>query len=155
MAYSINKVTLVGNVGNDPEVKTFQNGNKVVNLSLATGERWKDKETGEMKSNTEWHRIAIFNNVLADIAEKYVKRGSKIYLEGQLQTRKWQDSNGIEKYTTEVVLQNFRGELVLLDRSGDNAFNSIEENSKSKNIKDTPHKEVRNELENLEDDIPF
>ena len=155
MAYSINKVTLVGNVGNDPEVKTFQNGNKVVNLSLATSERWKDKETGEMKSNTEWHRIAIFNILLADIAEKYIKRGSKIYLEGQLQTRKWQDSNGVEKYTTEVVLQNFRGELVLLDRSGDNSFNNIEENNKIKNIKDTPHKEVRNELENLEDDIPF
>lgn len=155
MAYSINKVTLVGNVGNDPEVKTFQNGNKVVNLSLATSERWKDKETGEMKSNTEWHRIAIFNILLADIAEKYIKRGSKIYLEGQLQTRKWQDSNGVEKYTTEIVLQNFRGELVLLDRSGDNSFNNIEENNKIKNIKDTPHKEVRNELENLEDDIPF
>lgn len=155
MAYSINKVTLVGNVGNDPEVKTFQNGNKVVNLSLATSERWKDKETGEMKSNTEWHRIAIFNILLADIAEKYIKRGSKIYLEGQLQTRKWQDSNGVEKYTTEIVLQNFRGELVLLDRSSDNSFNNIEENNKIKNIKDTPHKEVRNELENLEDDIPF
>ena len=155
MAYSINKVTLVGNVGNDPEVKTFQNGNKVVTLSLATSERWKDKETGEMKSNTEWHRIAIFNILLADIAEKYIKRGSKIYLEGQLQTRKWQDSNGVEKYTTEIVLQNFRGELVLLDRSGDNSFNNIEENNKIKNIKDTPHKEVRNELENLEDDIPF
>ena len=156
MAYSINKVTLVGNVGNDPEVKTFQNGNKVINLSLATSERWKDKETGEMKSNTEWHRIVIFNMLLADIAEKYIKRGSKIYIEGQLQTRKWQDSNGVEKYTTEVVLQNFRGELVLLDKSSDNAFNSVEEsNNKLKDMKDTPHKEIRNELENLEDDIPF
>ena len=136
MAYSINKVTLVGNVGNDPEVKTFQNGNKVINLSLATSERWKDKETGEMKSNTEWHRIVIFNMLLADIAEKYIKRGSKIYIEGQLQTRKWQDSNGVEKYTTEVVLQNFRGELVLLDKSSDNAFNSVEEsNNKLKDIK--------------------
>ena len=102
----------------NPEVKTFQNGNKV-NLSLATSERWKDKESGEMKTNTEWHRIVIFNPVLADIAEKYIKKGSKIYLEGQLQTRKWQDSSGVEKYTTEVVLQNYRGELLLLDRTND------------------------------------
>ena len=119
MAYSINKVTLVGNIGNEPEVKTFQNGNKVVNLSIATSERWKDKESGEMKTNTEWHRVVIFNPVLADLAEKYVKKGSKIYLEGQLQTRKWQDSSGADKYTTEVVLQNFRGELLLLDRIND------------------------------------
>ena len=135
MAYSINKVTLVGNIGNEPEVKTFQNGNKVVNLSLATSERWKDKESGEMKTNTEWHKVVIFNPVLADIAEKYVKKGSKIYLEGQLQTRKWQDSSGVDKYTTEVVLQNYRGELLLLDRNNDsNSFKGIEE-SKSINSK--------------------
>ena len=96
MAYSINKVTLVGNVGNDPEVRSLQSGNKVVNLSLATSERWKDKETGEMKSNTEWHKVVIFNAALADIAEKYIKKGAKIYIEGQLQTKKWQDSNGLD-----------------------------------------------------------
>ena len=113
MAYSINKVILVGNVGNDPEIKTFQNGNKVVNLSIATGDRWKDKDTGEPKSVTEWHRVVLFNPIFIQIAEKYVKRGTRVYIEGQLQTRKWQDNAGIEKYTTEVVLQNFRGELVL------------------------------------------
>ena len=155
MAYSINKVTLVGNVGNDPEVKTFQNGNKVVNLSIATSERWKDKESGEMKSNTEWHRVVIFNMLLADIAEKYIKKGAKIYIEGQLQTRKWQDSNGLEKFTTEIVLQNFRGELVLLDRTSDNSGNLEDQNRLSKDYNDSSNKEVKRELDNLEDDIPF
>ena len=157
MAYSINKVTLVGNVGNDPEIKTFQNGNKVVNISLATSERWKDKETGEMKSNTEWHRVAIFNAILADIVEKYVKKGSKIYIEGQLQTRKWQDSNGADKYTTEIVLQNYRGELLLLDRVNENSINSFEDqgNPPTQKINDASNKTLKNELDNLEDDIPF
>ena len=157
MAYSINKVTLVGNVGNDPEIKTFQNGNKVVNISLATSERWKDKETGEMKSNTEWHRVAIFNAILADIVEKYVKKGSKIYIEGQLQTRKWQDSNGADKYTTEIVLQNYRGELLLLDRVNENSINSFEDqgNPPAQKINDASNKTLKNELDNLEDDIPF
>ncbi len=157
MAYSINKVTLVGNIGNEPEVKTFQNGNKVVNLSLATSERWKDKESGEMKTNTEWHKVVIFNPVLADIAEKYVKKGSKVYLEGQLQTRKWQDSSGTDKYTTEVVLQNFRGELLLLDRTNDNnSFKGIEGQNKSTQDFNKDSKiEIPNNLENLDDDIPF
>ena len=135
MAYSINKVTLVGNIGNEPEVKTFQNGNKVVNLSIATSERWKDKESGEMKTNTEWHRVVIFNPVLADIAEKYIKKGSKVYLEGQLQTRKWQDSSGVDKYTTEVVLQNFRGELLLLDRTNESGtFRDIENQNSTQEL---------------------
>ena len=157
MAYSINKVTLVGNVGNDPEVKVFQNGNKVVNLSLATSERWKDKETGEMKSITEWHRVAIFNVLLADIAEKYIKKGSKIYLEGQLQTRKWQDSSGSDKYTTEVVVQNYKGELVLLDRSSDNnTLGSFEDQAKpTQDIANPSKKQIKNEIDDLEDDIPF
>jgi len=157
MAYSINKVTLVGNIGNEPEVKTFQNGNKVVNLSLATSERWKDKESGEMKSNTEWHRVVIFNPVLADIAEKYVKKGSKIYLEGQLQTRKWQDSNGTDKYTTEVVLQNYRGELLLLDRTNDNSsFKDIENQSGTpQDFNKGSKSETPKNIENLDDDIPF
>ena len=157
MAYSINKVTLVGNIGNEPEVKTFQNGNKVVNLSLATSERWKDKESGEMKTNTEWHKVVIYNPVLADIAEKYVKKGSKIYLEGQLQTRKWQDSSGADKYTTEVVLQNYRGELLLLDRTNDsNSFKGIEGQNKSTQDFNKDSKiEIPNNLENLDDDIPF
>ena len=157
MAYSINKVTLVGNIGNEPEVKTFQNGNKVVNLSLATSERWKDKETGDMKSNTEWHRVVIFNPILADIAEKYVKKGSKIYLEGQLQTRKWQDSNGTDKYTTEVVLQNYRGELLLLDRTNDNSsFKDIENQSGTpQDFNKGSKPETPKNIENLDDDIPF
>ena len=157
MAYSINKVTLVGNIGNEPEVKTFQNGNKVVNLSLATSERWKDKESGEMKTNTEWHKVVIFNPVLVDVAEKYVKKGSKIYVEGQLQTRKWQDSSGTEKYTTEVVLQNYRGELLLLDRTNDsNSFKGIEgQNQSTQNLNKDSKTEALNNLENLDDDIPF
>ena len=157
MAYSINKVTLVGNIGNEPEVKTFQNGNKVVNLSLATSERWKDKESGEMKTNTEWHKVVIFNPVLVDVAEKYVKKGSKIYLEGQLQTRKWQDSSGADKYTTEVVLQNYRGELLLLDRTNDsNSYKGIEgQNQSTQNLKNDSNIEALNNLENLDDDIPF
>ncbi len=157
MAYSINKVTLVGNVGNEPEVKTFQNGNRVVNFSLATSERWKDKETGEPKTNTEWHKIAIFNSLFVELAEKYIKKGSKVYLEGQLQTRKWQDNNGIEKYTTEIVLLNYRGELVLLDRASENnSLQSIE--SQTEVVKETQNpskKQNINEIDSLEDDIPF
>lgn len=157
MAYSINKVTLVGNVGNEPEVKTFQNGNRVVNFSLATSERWKDKETGEPKTNTEWHKIAIFNTLFVELAEKYIKKGSKVYLEGQLQTRKWQDNNGIEKYTTEIVLLNYRGELVLLDRASENnSLQSIE--SQTEVVKETQNpskKQNINEIDSLEDDIPF
>jgi len=157
MAYSINKVTLVGNIGNEPEVKTFQNGNKVVNLSLATSERWKDKESGEMKTNTEWHKVVIYNPVLADIAAKYVKKGSKIYLEGQLQTRKWQDSSGADKYTTEVVLQNYRGELLLLDRTNDsNSYKGIEgQNQSTQNLNKDSKIDTLNNVENLDDDIPF
>ena len=156
MAYSINKVTLVGNIGNEPEVKTFQNGNKVVNLSIATSERWKDKESGEMKTNTEWHRVVIFNPVLADLAEKYVKKGSKIYLEGQLQTRKWQDSSGADKYTTEIVLQNFRGELLLLDRINDGGSSRDIDNQNSvQDLNKDTKVEIPKNIENLDDDIPF
>lgn len=115
MAGSVNKVILVGNVGRDPEVRNTQDGRKVVTLSLATSESWRDKQSGERKEKTEWHRVVIFNDNLAEVAEKYLKKGSKVYVEGQLQTRKWQDQSGAEKYSTEVVLQKFRGELTLLD----------------------------------------
>ena len=157
MAYSINKVTLVGNVGNEPEVKTFQNGNRVVNFSLATSERWKDKETGEPKTNTEWHKIAIFNTLFVELAEKYIKKGSKVYLEGQLQTRKWQDNNGTEKYTTEIVFLHYRGELVLLDRASENSsLQSIESQTEVvKETKNPSKKQNINEIDSLEDDIPF
>lgn len=111
---SVNKVILIGNLGRDPEVRTMQNGGKVANLNLATSESWKDKATGERKEKTEWHRVVIFGQ-LADIAEKYLKKGSKVYVSGSLQTRKWTDKDGAEKYTTEVVLQGFGGELTMLD----------------------------------------
>ena len=119
MAGSVNKVILVGNLGRDPEIRTMQNGNRVANLSVATSETWRDKASGERKERTEWHRVVIFNDRLVDVAEKYLKKGAKLYLEGQLQTRKWTDQSGQEKYTTEVVLQQFRGDLTMLDgRSG-------------------------------------
>ena len=121
MAGSVNKVTLVGNLGRDPEVRTMQDGNKVVNLSLATSERWKDRNSGEQRERTEWHRVVIFNENLARIAEQYLRKGSTCYIEGQLQTRKWTDQQGTEKYTTEVVLQRYRGELTLLGARSDSA----------------------------------
>jgi len=115
MAGSVNKVILVGNLGRDPEVRSTQDGTKVANLSLATSESWRDRNTGERRERTEWHRVVIFNERLAEVAEKYLRKGSKIYVEGQLQTRKWTDQSGQERYTTEVVLQRFRGELTMLD----------------------------------------
>jgi single-strand DNA-binding protein len=115
MAGSVNKVIIVGNLGRDPEVRTFQNGGKVCNLRIATSENWKDRNTGERKERTEWHSVAIFSEPLARIAEQYLKKGSKVYIEGQLETRKWQDQSGQDRYTTEVVLRPYRGELTLLD----------------------------------------
>jgi single-strand DNA-binding protein len=119
MAGSVNKVILVGNLGRDPEIRSMQSGDKVCNLSVATSERWKDRNSGEMQEKTEWHRVVIFDQKLAEVAEKYLRKGAKVFLEGQLQTRKWTDQSGVEKYTTEVVLQRFRGELVMLDSRGD------------------------------------
>ena len=115
MAGSVNKVIIVGNLGRDPESKSFQNGGKVVNLNIATSETWKDKNTGERKEKTEWHRVSIFNENLANTAERYLRKGSKVYIEGALQTRKWQDAQGQDKYTTEVVLQGFNAVLTMLD----------------------------------------
>jgi single-strand DNA-binding protein len=114
MAGSVNKVIIVGNLGRDPEVRSFANGGKVVNLRIATSENWRDKASGERKERTEWHSVAIFNENLAKIAEQYLKKGSTVYIEGQLETRKWQDQSGAERYTTEIVLRQFRGELTLL-----------------------------------------
>jgi single-strand DNA-binding protein len=119
MAASVNKVILIGNLGRDPEVRRLQDGTKVVNFSIATSESWKDKSTGERREKTEWHRVVIlFNEHLAEIAEKYLRKGSKVYVEGALQTRKWTGNDGIEKYSTEVVLQRYRGELTMLDTRG-------------------------------------
>ena len=116
MAGSVNKVILIGNLGRDPEVRTFQNGGMVCNLNVATSETWKDKSTGERKEKTEWHSVAIFNEALAKIAEQYLRKGSKVYLEGQLETRKWQDQSGADRYSTEVVLRPFNGNLTMLDK---------------------------------------
>ncbi len=115
MAGSVNKVILVGNLGRDPEVRRMQDGKPVVNLSVATSESWRDKATGERKEQTEWHRVVIFNERIAEVAEKYLRKGAKVYVEGQLRTRKWTDQSGQEKYSTEVVLSGFRGELTMLD----------------------------------------
>jgi single-strand DNA-binding protein len=121
MAGSVNKVILVGNLGRDPEVRHTQDGAKIVHLSVATSERWRDRSSGENRERTEWHRVVIFNERLGEIAEKYLAKGRTVYLEGQLQTRKWTDQSGQEKYTTEVVLQRFRGELTLLGGRGEDA----------------------------------
>lgn len=115
MAGSVNKVMLLGNLGADPEVRTFQNGNRVCNLRVATAERWKDKNTGERQERTEWHNVSIFNDALVTIAEQYLRKGSKLFLEGKLETRKWQDQSGNDRYTTEVVIRPFNGSLTLLD----------------------------------------
>src|SRR3954471_12546859 len=115
MAGSVNKVILVGNLGKDPEVRRMQNGNPVVNLSIATSDSWRDKATGERKEKTEWHRVVIFSEGLAKVAEQYLKKGSKVYIEGALQTRKWTDKDGVEKYSTEIVLQGFNSTLTMLD----------------------------------------
>jgi single-strand DNA-binding protein len=119
MAGSVNKVILVGNLGADPEVRSFPNGGKVVNIRIATSESWRDKASGERKERTEWHSVAIFNENLAKVAEQYLKKGSKVYVEGKLETRKWQDQSGADRYTTEVVLRQFGGELTLLDGRND------------------------------------
>ncbi|MBR5598856.1 MAG: single-stranded DNA-binding protein [Alphaproteobacteria bacterium] len=121
MAGSINKVTLVGNLGQDPRVSNTQSGSKVVNFTVATSDSWKDRTTGERKDRTEWHRVVIFNPGLAETAERYLRKGSKVYLEGSLQTREWEDQNGQKRYTTEVVLQNYNSQLVMLDGRGDNS----------------------------------
>ena len=119
MAGSVNKVILIGNLGRDPEVRQTQDGKPVVNMSVATSENWRDRATGERRERTEWHRVVIFNERLAEVAQKYLRKGSKVYLEGQLQTRKWTDQSGQERYSTEVVLGQFRGELTMLDTRGE------------------------------------
>lgn len=154
MAGSINKVILVGNLGADPKVSNTANGTKIVNLNIATSDSWKDKLSGERKERTEWHRVVIFNPQLAEIADKYLKKGSKVYLEGQLQTRKWEDNTGQEKYSTEVVLQNFNGSLVLLDGRGEGVpagGNDVFSGSAASGWDNTPSASPAD----LDDDIPF
>ena len=160
MANSLNKVTLVGNIGRDPEVRSFQNGSKVCNLSLATSERWKDKETNEPKEKTEWHRIVVFNDKLVEIIEKYVHKGSKVYIEGQLETRKWTDASGTEKYSTEVVLRPYRGEIIFLDSKSevdDSSSKVIEDDNVSSSTieNESSNNSVEELASDLDDDIPF
>ena len=153
MAGSVNKVILLGNLGQDPVVRTSQDGNKIVQLSIATSERWKDRNSGEQREKTEWHRVVIFNDALGKIAEQYLKKGSTVYLEGQLQTRKWTDQqSGQDKYTTEVVLQRYRGELTLLGSRPDNQINNDYNKSEIDQSSESP---VSNIASDLDDEIPF
>ena len=154
MSGSVNKVTLIGNLGRDPEVRAMQNGDKIVQLSVATSDRWKDKLSGEQRERTEWHRVVIFNDALGKIAEQYLKKGSTVYLEGQLQTRKWTDQqSGQEKYTTEVVLQRYRGELTLL---GSRAENQITNDQQNVEIDQSNQISMSEDIaSDLDDEIPF
>ena len=147
MAGSLNKVMLIGNLGNDPEDRSTQDGRSLCTFSIATTESWKDKNSGERRDKTEWHRIVIFNEGLVGIAEQYLKKGSKVFLEGQLQTRKWEDKDGIEKYTTEVVLQNFNGNLTMLGGRNDNSPGDFANDSISG--------ESVSISSDMDDDIPF
>ncbi len=159
MSGSVNKVILIGNLGRDPEVRHMQDGAKVVQLSIATSETWKDRTSGERRDRTEWHRVIIFNDRLADVAEQYLRKGSKVYLEGQLQTRKWTDQNNIERYTTEVVLQRYRGELSMLDSRGSGG--GWEEGHSMSGLSETsppdfsPEDNKASQTSRLDDDIPF
>ena len=166
MAGSINKVILVGNLGRDPELRSTQDGMRIANLAIATSESWRDRVSGERKERTEWHRVVIFNERLAEIAEKYLKKGSKIYVEGALQTRKWTDNSGQERYTTEVVLQRFRGELTMLDGArgagGPPIEGGYDEGYAGGGFGDEPRTAAtpspargRTPVNDLDDDIPF
>ncbi len=156
MAGSVNKVIILGNLGKDPEVRNFQNGGKVCNFSVATSETWRDRNSGEKQERTHWHNISILSEPIVNIAEKYLKKGSKVYLEGQLETRKWQDSSGQDRYSTEVVLRPYKGEMLLLDRRSEtnNNFNAVsEKDNASSNLGDN----TKSPLEDIgvDDEIPF
>ena len=160
MAGSVNKVILLGNLGQDPVIRTSQDGNKIVQLSIATSERWKDRNSGEQREKTEWHRVVIFNENLSNIAEQYLKKGSTIFVEGQLQTRKWQDQNGMDKYTTEIVLGRFRGELAMIGNRNDNVgiTDGQETISNNNNMSEPLQKDINPPIGgagDLDDEIPF
>ena len=160
MAGSVNKVMLLGNLGQDPVVRTSQDGNKIVQLSIATSDRWKDRNSGEQREKTEWHRVVIFNENLSNIAEQYLKKGSTVFIEGQLQTRKWQDQNGIDKYTTEVVLGRFRGELAMIGSRSDSPNISdtqdhVLEHNASNEITQKDSNPPIGGAGDLDDEIPF
>lgn len=153
MAGSVNKVMLIGRLGRDPEVRTFQNGGKVCNFRIATSETWKDKNTGEKREKTEWHSIAIFNEGLVRIAEQYLRKGSQVYIEGQLQTRKWQDQSGADRYSTEVVLQGYGGTLTMLGGGSGNGQQSGGYDGGSHD--DGPHNNAPTPPSDMDDEIPF
>src|SRR6266436_6255307 len=161
MAGSVNKVILVGNLGRDPEIRSTQDGMRIANLNLATSESWRDKMSGERKERTEWHRVVIFNENLVTVAEKYLRKGSKIYVEGALQTRKWTDNAGVEKYSTEVVLQKFRGELTMLDGATGGRGQSGDDEGDAGSFGSTPRAAApaggggRGRNDDLDDEIPF
>ncbi|GJL84446.1 MAG: single-stranded DNA-binding protein [Micavibrio sp.] len=162
MAGSVNKVILVGNLGQDPEVRSMQSGDRVASFSVATSENWKDKASGERKEKTEWHRVAIFNQGLVKICESYLRKGSKVYLEGQLETRKWQDKEGQDRYSTEVVLRNFGGTLTMLDSKGGGG-SSFQDNSAGGYESGAPQQQQAVSaggapsapVDEMEDEIPF
>ncbi len=151
---SLNKVCLIGNLGADPEIRTFQNGGKVANLRIATSETWKDKDSGERKEKTEWHTVAIFSDGLVGVVERFLKKGSKVYIEGKLQTRKWQDQSGADRYSTEVVIQGLGGSLVMLDGKREGGAQS---GGYSQQAPDTPNETggAGGGYDDLDDDIPF
>ncbi len=155
MAGSVNKVILVGNLGRDPEVRYTQDNRKIVHLTIATSERWKDRGSGEARERTEWHRVVIFNENLADVAERYLSKGRSVYIEGQLQTRKWTDQSGQERYTTEVVLQRFRGELVLLGGRGEGSGEPLGGPGSAGERPAPARRPAPPRDEDLDDDIPF
>jgi single-strand DNA-binding protein len=160
MAGSVNKVILVGNLGQDPEVRRLSSGDPVVNLRLATSESWRDKNSGERKERTEWHSVVIFNENLAKVAEQYLKKGAKVYIEGQLQTRQWEDQSGQKRYTTEVVLQRFRGELQMLDSRGGGGGDYAERNGRGAEFGTASPMERNGRAgvtmrEEMDDEIPF
>ena len=157
---SVNKVILIGNLGKDPEIRHTQDGRPIANLSVATSETWRDKATGERREKTEWHRVVIFNEGLAKVAEQYLRKGSKVYLEGELQTRKWQDQSGQDKYTTEVVLKVFNSKLVLLDRAGDRAGGDVGSDQDDPDVSSSSPRERKPAMAgaskgDLNDKIPF
>jgi len=156
MVGSVNKVILLGNLGRDPEIRSMQSGNKMATFSLATSRRWKDKNTQEQKEKTSWHNVVVFGDGLVDVVEKYVKKGSKIYVEGELQTRKWQDQDGNDRYSTEVILQGFNGNLTLLDTRNSNKQSENEQENVTEQSSESNNLESNNQdSQDQDEDIPF
>ena len=153
MAGSVNKVIIMGNLGKDPEIRNFPNGGKICNFSVATSETWRDRNSGEKQERTQWHNISILSEPLVNIAERFLKKGSKVYLEGQLETRKWQDNSGADRYSTEIVLRPYKGEITLIDNKGDNNF--INETSTETNTNQTTETNTNLTAEDFDDEIPF